>query len=1026
MRKFRNGDQREGFALVLALSMMAFVLVLLLSMTLLVRVETTSSRIALNQLRAKESARLALMMAIGDLQRYAGPDQRVTARAEILGSDTNDNPNYREFARFWTGVWDTSAPSAPPTWLVSGDRPDPKLPIGKPVNLESSFSTANNNATDNFLPTQTQRQTLNNGQYAWWVSDEGIKAAVDVQNELSDTLNDLPADDSYLDYNLNSKKVLTARHDPTFDYPRLFDINDQTTTFDEALERATSLYQINILAADKSEDARDSINSAFKHDHTLRNRFVLSDTKNGGLKKDLSFLKTLDPNSVAQSQLDTLYSEPNGLITSETVKLIRFRGNPTAYPTDEIMGMQVSEDTVALVEAKANHFDLLPVITELQVSLGVASDGGDAKNSETPDSPLYLVHKVYLELWNPYTIPMMIGDDQLDPDLGFSDIAVEIKNLPSFSIVNDDSGASVAGTLPDLRLKWSDYRDPKILRPGMVFRTSFPLDPGDPNDPPHGDNNSGTIQMPLGGSITGSRSDDYIGTFTFSGSPVEIILYAINANGEEREMTTIRLENYDNFTTDYDYNSFHNRASWLKRVPTSTSTAAFGMNTNSLEVSGYAFAFRYRMLDEQEVSNSTKDISNWLSQFDIRNRTIEVDLSAWDLDDAWTSTPPSPYDFRLNDIDAELGAFDPDFSFKGDHFYHYETSNEYTGRRDRIARFIDLPISEIVDLGALRALKYRDFNANAIGNPWGGKLNQHYDRYYLSTLPDPAIVQWDGSSPLANGRLISHSEVPQLSDTEASSHLLIQNGFNLNSTSKEAWKSVLSSKNYPEDTFEFRYERTDSSNAPKWGILSDPLNRITFTQPQASIHNVSDKPDDSSYDFVTRASTVDYLDAFSIDSLNWLDNLQHPAFHQSAREMTENDVDALSTAVVKELQTYTSNTGHPPLSMSEWINSGLLQAAINSVSELNNRDDNNDLIPSHTPANISQATLLNTLGQFAFVRSDTFRVRAYGSANHPLTKKVLAEAYLEAVLQRLPDEHPNNNFGRAFEIVNVQWIAPTK
>ena len=66
--------------------MMAFVLVLLLSMTLLVQVETTNSRQALNQLRAKESARLALMMALGDLQRYAGPDQRVTARAEILGS----------------------------------------------------------------------------------------------------------------------------------------------------------------------------------------------------------------------------------------------------------------------------------------------------------------------------------------------------------------------------------------------------------------------------------------------------------------------------------------------------------------------------------------------------------------------------------------------------------------------------------------------------------------------------------------------------------------------------------------------------------------------------------------------------------------------------------------------------------------------------------------------------------------------------------------------------------------------------
>ena len=88
--KLRNRPSKkqtqDGFALVLALTMMAFVLMLLVSMTLLVQVETSSSATALSQLRAKESARLALMMAFGDLQRYAGPDQRVTARAEILGS----------------------------------------------------------------------------------------------------------------------------------------------------------------------------------------------------------------------------------------------------------------------------------------------------------------------------------------------------------------------------------------------------------------------------------------------------------------------------------------------------------------------------------------------------------------------------------------------------------------------------------------------------------------------------------------------------------------------------------------------------------------------------------------------------------------------------------------------------------------------------------------------------------------------------------------------------------------------------
>ena len=78
-------QHRRGFAVVITLLLIAFVVPLLLAMITFIQVETTASSRDLDQLRAHENARLALMIALGVLQRHAGPDQRVSARADILG-----------------------------------------------------------------------------------------------------------------------------------------------------------------------------------------------------------------------------------------------------------------------------------------------------------------------------------------------------------------------------------------------------------------------------------------------------------------------------------------------------------------------------------------------------------------------------------------------------------------------------------------------------------------------------------------------------------------------------------------------------------------------------------------------------------------------------------------------------------------------------------------------------------------------------------------------------------------------------
>ncbi len=120
----------HGFALVIALSLMAFILLLILSITTLVRVETQSANIQLAQLEARMNAQLGAMVALGDLQRYTGPDQRVTARADILlapGDATSpDNRVGRGFGLLKkllmiSLIRQTDWMVAKARWLVSGN-----------------------------------------------------------------------------------------------------------------------------------------------------------------------------------------------------------------------------------------------------------------------------------------------------------------------------------------------------------------------------------------------------------------------------------------------------------------------------------------------------------------------------------------------------------------------------------------------------------------------------------------------------------------------------------------------------------------------------------------------------------------------------------------------------------------------------------------------------------------------------------------------------------------------------------------
>lgn len=89
----------RGFALVVTLSLMILLTIIAVGLLTLSSISLRSSTQGNAMAAAKANARMALMMAIGELQKHAGPDQRVTARADLI-DENSASPKL-------AGVWDS-------------------------------------------------------------------------------------------------------------------------------------------------------------------------------------------------------------------------------------------------------------------------------------------------------------------------------------------------------------------------------------------------------------------------------------------------------------------------------------------------------------------------------------------------------------------------------------------------------------------------------------------------------------------------------------------------------------------------------------------------------------------------------------------------------------------------------------------------------------------------------------------------------------------------------------------------------
>lgn len=432
-RSVRGYRPPKGFALVISLSLMVLLTVLAVGLLSLSAVSLRSSSRGDAMAEARANARMALMFAIGELQQLAGPDQRVTATADLAGTATGDplgagtaplnnntvNANsgqkglsmVQPGTRYWTGVWNQTAATSliytkTPSpnllgWLISGNeslaannRLTPATTVvsvdgsGKVSDPTKAVVLVGENSVGSqdrdryvsapLVETIREEKDTPAGRYAWWVGDEGVKAK----------FNQIPRDNpnGELTYKtMGARRAGWETVDGFGAYPTPASGNAKSIANVVTLPEAALL--------DASFGDGGSSGSPLQrnfHAATTDSLGLLVDNFNGGLRVDMSpYLKSGFPDATTNIIPRTVARNMRGPQWNRIKEFSDIYSN--------------LEGEKLIVKAAANDASIAiaPIISELRFLFGarMVPAGGDN----------YKIHpcvKVAIALANPYPYPL--------------------------------------------------------------------------------------------------------------------------------------------------------------------------------------------------------------------------------------------------------------------------------------------------------------------------------------------------------------------------------------------------------------------------------------------------------------------------------------------------------------------------------------------------------------------------------------------------------------------------------------------
>jgi Tfp pilus assembly protein PilX len=1137
----------RGFALVITMALMVLLMVLSVGLLSLSSIELRSSGANSAMMQARTNARLALQIAIGELQLQAGPDTRITAPGgqKIKGGTNSGRTN-------WVGVYDS--------WSDKDvNRPNPKfrkwLISGNPQVTTNEGSAAGNSAlADATIP--LVRATADNeaveaglvevedGAYAWWIADNNMKAKIG---------NTVEKPKDYREAIAQMQAAPWANPEPFF-----------------TGEIAKTDTRLNSLLTVGTAGLLGKPSQPLIHDATTIADGLVTNVRAGGFRKDLNFLLEKPYDQALSRQV--LYTV-GGTQATPGIHMGEL------WAAQNIWGEIISSANGPTLQAPAavkdrfeDPFRNYHQLTRIQHTLIYSLISRVTGTGLAATYEVYLVIDPVVTIWNPFNITVTV------PASATAFTALQNWGAP-YDLTLEVYRGPVAGavSLPAKTLTWTcplgtimgdgnfntakvGSTEPVVLRPGevkiysqsynnnVVNKGSLEAKPGfgfgggfqfklgsikptpqSPPQPPFPDksipvadanplpstsriisykltpsasSNNHELGMVFARQFIGDEDTNGYGPDMTGIGNMSVDFTSKNVSGGERDGKNT-ANNFKKFFRDIKYTGNAKQVSQM----------AVAANSSGIGKKFPMFVFNLGFRTEEDEYGPEMAAMEPKEQTPVRYTSrglmgLNPKMLTYDLGDLGKdATNETPLQIGIR---GDLTSFSGLIPSNGNQGYFGASFKDGVSYVTTHA----VPRQPIYSLGALQhsmANGLRNFQdvgietyqkvqylrpsiSHAISNSfapsvmapsqtessvgsgkYAHRLADHsflanralWDDYFYSSisprttsahkssgsayaeqkdrltnfftitnnkfvpLPNSRFRPW-GNADRVTEEIFSGNRPSDVADKRIGAHLLIDGAFNVNSTSVRAWESMLLSLKGS----------------------SVPVSLAGSTSSEPSLTIASKTP--------VAGQTVAAGGEISDGDLNSaFDNQQWLGF----RSLTDDQIHELASAIVTQVK-----LRGPFTSLSDFINrrpgsdkdlalSGALQSALDDSSVTINkafRSGNRagsvgdattkgfqfpeaEAIAKSAgaPGYVKQGDLLTTLGPLLAVRGDTFTIRTCGEARDQ-QGKILARAYCEAVVQRIPDyvdtsdanyepvpQAPANlQFGRKFQIISFRNLSP--